>query len=74
MTDLHRSGDRSELDPGQVGPDDTMAFVGLALRARGEHVGAGALSRVRRMLDGSLTREQARREIAVEYGVELPEA
>lgn len=58
---------------GWAGVEDKLMFVELALRAQGVRVDPDALTRVRRIMDGSLTREQARSEIAAKYGRELPD-
>ncbi|WIE75194.1 hypothetical protein [Curtobacterium sp. MCSS17_007] len=49
-----------------------FAFIESVLQARGLHVDADALQRVERMLQGTLSRDQARAEIAAKYGHPLP--
>jgi hypothetical protein len=55
----------------RIDVEGEVAFIELALRARGLQVDADAIDRVRRMLQGTLTRNQARAEIAVKYGRRL---
>lgn len=52
---------------GHIDVEGEMAFIELALRARGLQVDADAMARTRRMLLGTLTLEQAKAEIAAKY-------
>ncbi|MCE0459696.1 hypothetical protein [Curtobacterium flaccumfaciens] len=52
--------------------ENEVAFIELALRARELQVDADAIDRVRRMLQGTLTRNQARAEIVAKYRRHLP--
>ncbi|MCM3522209.1 MULTISPECIES: hypothetical protein [unclassified Curtobacterium] len=52
--------------------DDQLTILEGALRAHGISVDADAFARARCVLDGSLTREQARAQIAAKYDLELP--
>ncbi len=65
-------GDAMDGRRGWNGAENALAFVELALRTRGVRVEADALQRAHRVLNGTLTREQAREEIAAKYGLELP--
>ncbi|WP_146244080.1 MULTISPECIES: hypothetical protein [unclassified Curtobacterium] len=52
----------------RIDVEGEVAFIELALRARGLQVDADAIERVRRVLQGALSRDQARREIVAKYG------
>jgi hypothetical protein len=52
----------------RIDVEGEVAFIELAFRARGLQVDADAIDRIRRVLQGTLTRDQARAEIAAKYG------
>jgi hypothetical protein len=55
----------------RIDVEGEVAFIELAFRARGVEVDADAIDRVRRVLQGTLSRDLARAEIAVKYGRRL---
>jgi hypothetical protein len=55
----------------RIDVEGEVVFIELAFRARGLQVDADAIERVRRVLQGTLSRDQARAEIAVKYGRRL---
>jgi hypothetical protein len=55
----------------RIDVEGEVTFIELALRARGIQVDPDTIARVRRILRGTLTREQARAEIAAKYGRHL---
>lgn len=67
-------GNNQQLVPSerQHRVDDQLTILEGALRAHGISVDADAFARARCVLDGSLTREQARAQIAAKYDLELP--
>lgn len=53
--------------------DDELTFLEVALRAQGAGVEAEAFTRARQVLDGTLTPEEARAQIAAKYDLECPD-
>lgn len=58
--------------PLPVNVEDELAFLELAMRAQGFTPDTEALARVRRMLAGELTRDEARSEVFRKYNSAPP--
>lgn len=56
----------------RVDVEQTMAMIEKVQQLGGHFPDAEALGRARRILEGTLTYEQARAEIAAKYGIPLP--
>lgn len=53
--------------------EDELTFLEVALRGQGAGVAADAFTRARRVLDGTLTPDEARAQIAAKYDRDLPD-